>query len=100
MLKENCLEDLYDLAVYDKHLADKYGIIIAKSFRKRKGKWSIKIKEVFDEHGKLLPSKMMKNIKNEIAKIAAKKKELPINQAKMHSLEALKNALSEKLKNI
>ncbi len=94
---ESELEDLYDPAIYEPMLLNKFGVALNHSKFKGRKKWSDRLAETFKAQGKLWKKQTEEEIKYRIAEIVAANPGTSIQQHHRTIIDALAAALSVKL---
>jgi putative ATP-dependent endonuclease of the OLD family len=95
------LEDLYNYEVYFDFIKDKYSVDLNNSqFRNSESKWSDRVKQVFQAHGKIFNSDLESKIKLEIAKIVEKDPIKALNGSRINCISALIYSMEQKLERL
>ena len=70
--RESEMEDMLDVEVYRKEIESSYGVSMTNGkFKARNKKWSDRIKDVFNDEGKILDEGIMSEIKLKVAQQVA-----------------------------
>lgn len=97
-MAESELEDLFDVSKYESLIQTNFGVTLNSSkFKNSKKKWSDRIKDTFLHQGKAWSEKVEMDLKKQIAQQLASSPEGAIQAIKAGSIEALINALEQKL---
>jgi putative ATP-dependent endonuclease of the OLD family len=91
------LEDCFDVAVYADEVNDEFGVDLSLNSFRGNGKWSDRVRGVFDRTGKPWSDRIKARVKAQVAKAAAGQPKKALNQHKRASIDALVTALEQKL---
>lgn len=98
--KESELEDLYDEAIYMGMLQYKYGVSTQSPKFKGNAKWSDRMRDTFKHQGKPWSDQLEARVKADIAELVEANPGAALNVHKRASIDALVQALANKLTQI
>lgn len=99
-LKESEIEDLYNENLYTGMLQNKYGVSTQSPKFKGKAKWSDRMRDTFKHQGKQWSDSLEAKVKNDIAELVEANPGAALNTHKRASIDALAQALINKLSQI
>jgi hypothetical protein len=95
---ESELEDLISLGLYQAPLERKYGISLSNRIFKSKNKWSERIKDIFDAHGKPWNNSVKNDVKNMVAELIKSNPANAIAEQNKTVIDGLISSLELRLK--
>jgi hypothetical protein len=97
-MKESEIEDMYELAVYEQPILNKFGVNLATTpkFHSSK-KWSDRLREAFAQQGKVWDDRIEKEAKRAVAEAVASRPNDALNSHKRSAFDALVASLEARL---
>jgi len=94
------IEDVYDPSVYASTLLNRYGVTLDCPPFKSSKKWSIRMRETFEKHGKLWDDRYEMQVKQLVAEAVSSQPGNAVNPYRRAWLDALILALVDKIKGL
>jgi putative ATP-dependent endonuclease of OLD family len=96
--RESEMEDLVELGLYAPIIKSRYGVdLAARKFNGKKGKWSERMKEVFEASGKTWDDETQREAKRVIAEVASQNPETCFTVATREPINAFLDQIKDKL---